>query len=146
MTDAAGSDMILTAVAIIFITAIAFVIAYFVGSLSTLEKQDHPAVLSVDKHKVENCLSLDEKILDFNKFNDSTLRDCVKSGVMIKVSDLEGNLVKEFDSGNELSRRFPLCSIEESRFKCKEYSGRYLVENDGVKDYLLEISLVTKNV
>jgi len=67
MTDAAGSDMILTAVAIIFITAIAFVIAYFVGSLSTLEKQDYPAVLSVDKHKVENCLSLDEKILDFNR-------------------------------------------------------------------------------
>jgi len=146
MTDATGSDMILIAVSIIFITAIAFVTSYFVGSLSTVEKQDYPAVLSVDKYKVENCLSLNGNILDFNKFNNEILRDCVKSGVKIKVSDLEGNLVKEFDSGNELSRRFPLCGIEESRFKCIDHTGRYIVENEGIKDYKLEISLVTQSV
>ena len=157
MTEATGSDMMLVAISIVMITLIAFFVATFVSSISQIDRQDYPATLVVDKFRVERCLSFDGgKVLDFSKFNSKALKDCVKNGVIIKVKDLDGKVVQVKDSGgklrdelsseNELSRRFPLCTVEKGRYKCKYFSGRYIVENEGIKDYVLEINLVTKIV
>jgi len=157
MTEATGSDMMLIVISVVVITFIAFFVATFVSSISQIDRQDYPAMLAVDKFRVENCLKLDDKlILDFNKFNSDTLKNCVDSGVSIKVNDLDGNviqvkdskgeLIDEFNSENELSRRFPLCEVKKGRYKCRDFSGRYVVWNEGLKDYVLRIDLVTKVV
>jgi len=157
MTEATGSDMMLVAVSIVIIVLIAFVVATFVGSISKIDRQDYAARLSVDKFRIENCLKLDDRlILDFNKFHRDTLKNCVNSGVIIKVRDLDGNIIQvedsegklmdEFSSENELSRRYPLCVIEDGRYKCKDFSERYAVWHKGLKDYILEIKMVTEDV
>ena len=108
-------------------------------------------------NNTDNGLKLNNKlVLDFNKFNSDTLKNCVDSGVSIKVSDLQGKVVQvkdskgelrdEFNSENELSRRFPLCAVKKGNYKCRDFSGRYVVWNEGLKDYVLKIDMVTKVV
>ena len=147
MTESTGSDMMLIVMSVVVITFIAFFVAIFVSSIAQIDRQDYPAMLAVDKFRVENCLKLNGgRVLDFRKFSKEILDACVDSGVNIKVSDLDGNLIKEFDSGDELSRRFPLCAVKKGRYKCRDFSGRYVVWNEGIKDYVLKIDLVTKVV